>query len=405
MKFKDLPQISQNADFVAYGNYEKNTSINEVLQDLSKYKRVIDKNLGLPKDNKQYNLAFIGKLNKDDFEDKDAYFCKWNADDLVDRRWVYAYILMPYIYDRMGWSNQAGAKPDWWIRDGIKWYLVNDLFGFYKDDFLRNLYEINVTRHVYRHQDALETLNRFFENENYRKNQSPKLDFFMIKYLREAEKMDFNTIINTEFDTKDLISKVYNYYNTALNVDISQIVTDYNKIQTPEQLLDYINVCFRMYGYMNNKTDKFKRNYDNLHEDFRTATMEEITKERVLNCCDTSRLAKDFFDKHNIPAKLFCIYKIENHEINAHFFNLYCSGKNICLFEASNNAEIGITKYDSTDSAIQAIKNSFWGMKDHIKEIKQPIPAGVTMKELEQMLVNLPEFNTNKPQEQFSMSR
>ena len=390
MKFRDLPIIAKNDDFVAYGNNEKNTNIKSVLQDLSNYKRYVDEKLGLPKDDKQYNLAFIDKLNKDDFEDKDAFFCKWNTDDLLDKRWVYVYILMPYIYERMNWANAEDAKPDWWIRDGIKWYLVNDLFGFYKNDFLRNLYEINVTRHVYRQRDAIEVLNKFFENENYRKNQSPKLDFFMIKYLHEVEKMDFKAIMNTEFDAKDLISKVYNYYNKVLSTKVSQIVTDYSKLETPEQLLDYINVCFRMYGYMNNKTGKFKRNYDNLHEDYRTATMEEIIKERVLNCCDTSRFAKNFFDKHNIPARMFCIYK-NGEKLNMHFFPIYFNGTKWCLFEASNNSQIGITEYDAVEDILGNMCDNFWGMKDHIKEIKQPIPAGLTMNNLVKMLESLPD--------------
>ena len=391
MKVTNLPILCQNADFIIYGKKEDNSKIKKILDDLTRDRKSVDKILNLGDNYQPFNLVLLGKYKK---EEPATYFAGWNTDNFEDSSWVRCYVIQSYIYWRTGWKNRD-EDPNWWTCEGIKWYVSNKLYGFYKSyDLLRNNYIVNIIKESNGKPDVVECLNNLLIEKEYRNYEKPKLDFFMVKYLHEIEKLDFDTILNTEFDTKEIITKMYHYYNDYF--EISKIPQSFGEINTPEQLLDYINVNFRL-GYMK-KSGECTRSYESMHTHYRTATMEEIEKNKILNCCDTNRFIKHFLDEHQIENKQFCVYKFntEKNEWMSHFFTAFKRGNAWYSFEATNFLNNGIVKYFNLNQIVQMQKDMFWGMNEHVKCVDVLIPAGLSMGEVQNLVEGKEEYKMTK---------
>ena len=122
--------------------------------------------------------------------------------------------------------------------------------------------------------------------------------------------------------------------------------------------------------------------------------MQEILEHMVLNCCDVSRFAKDYFDKDNIENKLFCIYDLdENNELQAHIFPTFRYSKDDKwkVFEAVNAMCNGIKEYNSLNDLLRDQKLIWWNMTQHYVQIDEQIPDNLSIPQLVDFLATCPQ--------------
>ncbi len=400
MKYQDLDLLGENEVFSIYGDKENCKNVDGLLKNLADDREFIDTKLGDYAKKDRVNLVFIGKRKVDEFEKADnTLFFKWNVANTMSEKTERTEIIKSYTNNVLNHIKSGENLPAWWMRDGIVWYLLNERFGiFSQDNQMRNNFVISVLKRVKGRENPITFLDDFINNENNISGFKPEFNFYIVDYLAKIEKMSIKDICTTSLDTKKLVNRCFYFYQDLYN--LHKFPTKLDDVNSMDELLLFLDINFN-YGYMDKETNTFRKNYDGMQTNYRTASIGEILENRVFNCCDTSRFLKYYFDKNGIESRQFCIYKIdEKDELSAHFFTVFKDDNSINLFEATNSNFNGIHKYNSVDEVINEQKNILWGMKEHIKEIKEPIPAGLDMQDLKKFIQNLPEFDLNKKEKE-----
>ncbi len=400
MKYTDLDKLGENEYFAIYGDKNNCGDIQTLLDNLITDKQFIDSNLNKTYDNK-INLCFIGRgLKSADFEKaENTKYYRWNVACTMNDRIERTEIMQDYFYMVMGWEDKTKLDASqWWLRDGVKWALINKQLELYtdKNDVLKNLYIINVIKEINNKNNKVEILKRFLkDNSEYEFYSRIKFNYFMVDYLIKTEELNIKDFANYQCDNiEQLLSNMLNYYNKIFDID--NIPKNFENVKNVDDLLLYINANFN-FGYVT-KDGTFHEGYDDLHKLGKTATMEEILKFDVLNCCDTSRFIKHFLDGNNIENRMFCKYEVnENNEFEAHIFPVFRLNKkdNWKIYEAVSMLHNGIKEYKDLKDLLLDQQLRWWGFKGDFIEIVEQIPDNLSMPELVTFWNNCKKININ----------
>lgn len=142
------------------------------------------------------------------------------------------------------------------------------------------------------------------------------------------------------------------------------IENDYNKINTPEELLDFMknNIKYgfsdengKVYGeWDSNSSSDFQTNFSSK---YRLLSPSNLIKNKYGVCWDQVELERDWFKRHNYECKTFFIwfYFKEKNNYITHTYLVYRDkiSNKYCYFENSDFKNMGIHEFDSYKDAIE----------------------------------------------------
>lgn len=375
--YENFELLAKNKRFSIYNkkglhNDFKNTEeILKILEQDRKY--VLDSLQAL--DNTSYNLVFVGfncneKLSTDENEILEfTEFCENLTHHIRDD---FIKGLSKKIVKRINKDEQI------YVRNGIMGYLSNErLNQFAQGEFVRDFYINHITKRL--KIDSELKLENYLNSDNY---QSFDLCYLMVKYLIEVENIKLKDLINLTLNKFTVFQQMKKYYDNLYKVEL--IPKSYDNVKTARQLLDYINANFN-YGYMKADGQLNPEDFEGMQTNYRTATMQELKDKKFLNCCDTSRMVKHFFDENNIENTIMAYFnqnQLEKNKFEGHF-TVFCKLDDCwSIFEACNSLKTGILKCGSYQDALNKFKENLasWykvaklngNIKDHttMQEIK-----------------------------------
>jgi hypothetical protein len=163
----------------------------------------------------------------------------------------------------------------------------------------------------------------------------------------------------------------------------------FDKITTPNELMDYMNINIE-YGWIGNNGNKHINNLDGFRESYITSSLDEIINTGLGTCIEQAKMIKAFFDRLGIENKLYChrSYETEENfdkEVRMHCFILFKYNNSWFHFEHSNQPKRGIHEYKSIEIAIENITSGFEEHGD-IRTLTEidGIPSGLSFKEFNQ---------------------
>lgn len=228
-----------------------------------------------------------------------------------------------------------------------------------------------------------------FSNQD---SQKPKLN---MKYLIELSKKEkivalpeevtlyihdgiFDILWNRPFYIFEGGNKIT--YN-ALNNRISE----FNKIKTDEELMDFMNKNIT-YGWQENNGGLHFNNLTDFRQNYIVNSIELALFNGLGTCIEQAKIIKAFFDRIGLENKLFCHRGYETEEnfdkdVRMHCFVLFKYNNIWYHFEHSNRPKRGIHPYESIEKALEDITSGFEKQDIRVLTEIPDIPDNITFKE------------------------
>lgn len=124
-----------------------------------------------------------------------------------------------------------------------------------------------------------------------------------------------------------------------------------------DELMELMNLID--YGYVdrdNNKHYKIGNEFSKLYQ---LQAPGELLKSKLGVCWDQVELERDYFEKHNIECKTFCIAYYDEDMCPTHTFLSYKEGDYHIWLEHSWEKYRGIKSYSSLEDMLLEVKNNF----------------------------------------------
>lgn len=123
------------------------------------------------------------------------------------------------------------------------------------------------------------------------------------------------------------------------------------------------------YGYVDNKGNIHKTNYDHFHDNYMLQSPEELEKSKVGVCWDQVELERKYFGDY--PHKTFFIEYEEGNNPTHTFLTFKKNNKVYWLEHAFENYE-GIHEYNTLEELLLDVKNKFIDF-EQIKDYKEEL--------------------------------
>ena len=131
--------------------------------------------------------------------------------------------------------------------------------------------------------------------------------------------------------------------------------TKYNKINTPEELFDFMNKNI-VYGYLG-KDKKIHTEEDNdiWEEEYILETKDDILEYKIGNCWDQVELERDWFKEHNYEFETIYhqVMLNYNNPYPTHTMLIYKDNDEWCWFENAWESEKGIHRFKTKNDLLK----------------------------------------------------
>lgn len=197
-----------------------------------------------------------------------------------------------------------------WLKIGMKELKIHEKYKMSYDQ-LRNYYIeriIGINKII----PTIDLLNQDGKWYGRRDLNDTGFDGFDFSYFMTTYLISHNVDIESLLDNpqqlnqleSNLVQNTINYYNSLFNV--IDIKNDFNEINTPQELMDYMNKNIS-YGYLDNNGCKHYDSLNEIREKYKTKSENVILHSNIGNCIDQAKLQKKFFDNKGYKNKLYCI--------------------------------------------------------------------------------------------------
>ena len=151
------------------------------------------------------------------------------------------------------------------------------------------------------------------------------------------------------------------------------LVDMYNKVNTPEELLNFMDyIRYGFYGnddkeYINDGTEESNQIFQEAClTEYSLANKDKVLKYRLGQCFDQTELERTWFKEHNYEFKTIFIWFLFDHENTypTHSYLIYKDNNKYYYFEHSDYVNRGIYEFNSYEEAIR------FQMNKHIEYTK-----------------------------------
>ena len=186
-----------------------------------------------------------------------------------------------------------------------------------------------------------------------------------------------------------------NYYGSKFKIRSSAI--DVNCITSPEELMDYMDVCIN-YGWI----DKFGHKHCDELKDFKalykTNSIKEIMASDLGTCIEQAKFQKYIFDRLGLNSKIYVDRRYERTDekkgIKMHCLTVYEKDDKWYYFEHCNNSVRGIKEFDTLDDFLEYYMSRM--ENDRILTEVPEIPDGINYAEFNQYVNHLDTLNSQR---------
>jgi hypothetical protein len=145
------------------------------------------------------------------------------------------------------------------------------------------------------------------------------------------------------------------------NIDSVEINQNFEKIKTPEELLEFMNNI--KYGYIGKNDQKIytskDKNFDaDMGKEYYLQDTKQLLESKRGVCWDQTELERTWFAKQNFDFKVFYLafVKEEANTLPTHTFLAYKNNDKWYWFEHSFHIHQGIHQYDNLQDLIEDVK-------------------------------------------------
>lgn len=326
-----------------------------------------------------------------------------SEDDLSDDK-KYQYRIRSIIHEfvHLVYKEQVQEKGEnnriVWLDEGLATFLSGQKSSLENIDDLKNWFLRNIVRRdkiipsiefLKEHGDKY---GKFCDKETQKYN-GYDLSYLIVRYLAETlPKEQLQTIIRRkdlieELGTSVLTNAVKHYS------EIFSVKTTFDEISNATELLDYMNQNI-LYGWLDEDGIQHIDNMKDFRKLYRTSSVEDTINLKLGTCIEQTRLEKEFFQKLDIPCKMFALrsYGLEEQtddEVKMHCFLLFEYNGKCYHFEHSNPLIPGIHEYENEEMALDNImqyyQNRDKGKSRRLDEFYD-VPKGLSFKEFNEYL-------------------
>lgn len=366
--------ISENADFVIYCNENLEDLKDDIIAQLSIFKRTLLSFFGF-KDYPKVQINLFNnhedylKFTRQFYEPASysignftngmiSYF--YNATMLRKITKCLSHELVHLFYESIWRGNYDRVI---WLDEGLAINLSGEQSYIEKDEAsFKSWYLEKIAGHdktipkieYLKHHGN--KFGEFIDGEQHSYN-GYDIAYILVKYcIRHIS--DFPQILRDGQQISALevhvLDDALNYYNELFQV--KSIKDSFYNVETPSELMDYMDKNIT-YGWLDKENNRHVGTLEGFRENYRISSLEEIVSSRLGTCIEQAKLIKSFFDRIGIENKLFCRRKFETKkelesEIKMHCFVLFFYNGKWYHFEHSNAGGRGIHEYDSIESAL-----------------------------------------------------
>ena len=131
----------------------------------------------------------------------------------------------------------------------------------------------------------------------------------------------------------------------------------FNKIRTPEQLLDFLSKV--EYKWMDKNGIFHDKLDESMYTNFSLMSPEEVIENKCGICVDQCELERYWFEKNKYECKILIIQLFRENEAPGHAFLIYKNNSKFYWFENAWNDQKGIHEFKTYEDLISSIKNLF----------------------------------------------
>ena len=188
--------------------------------------------------------------------------------------------------------------------------------------------------------------------------------YIMGKYL--LDNYDKEYILKLAKDRELLIKDSPKIYKETLKYCEDMKMLEYDKVNTPEELLDFMNKYIK-YGLKDDDDNIYNWDQDKFQEacqtKWRLRDELDIVRNGYGHCWDQTEIERGWFKRHNYEYKtLFIIFLLDNdNPYVCHTYLIYKDKQDNkwCWFEHADLNNRGIHKYDTMEEAVLAQKEKY----------------------------------------------